>query len=427
MIQHINAHHPPPQSIRHHRLQQCAVRHPKHILAEPHPHQHPEGRRHPVGLRKQDDEHAAPHQSQKGRNPLGENVPCQRYEHRGDKPAHSYRSRQRAPGIRAPVQHLRSEHRQHKNQRLKHQVGYQRQQNQLQNPLLILNIAQPRQHTRHRRLPGRRPLRAVGQLHRQQHQHNQHIQRRLQKEIPLEPQQGNQQPANGRRNNPRAGIHHPVQRQSPGQRIPRHRIGYHRLPHRLDNRMGNAGYGHIDERMPPAQRPPRRFARPIAADNQQGKQNGRHRHRRLGNHHQLAPVNAVAQHPGPRPDNQYRNRADTHRRAGQQGVAVRQLQHQPTDGQHLQPLRANGKKVPNPDEPEIPILPGYRKRAQPGHPPPPGAFRRRLPLRRVSRHKSQKGAKGSPNPTKSGARADLNTIRPVSHSPFPAINPPFLL
>ena len=218
-------------------------------------------------------------------------------------------------------------------------------------PLLLPQVDQSVPKVGQRRKAGvpRRRRRRIGHPHRPQHQHHAQIQRRLHRKVPEKPQLRYQNAANGRPNHPRAGDGQRVDGVGVADGPARHRVGHHHLLNGHRNGQANAGDDDIGVGVPQPHQ---------VAVHQDGEGQGQDGAERLGGHRQFAAIQAVAQGAGDGVDHQAGQDVEAAGRQHQQAAdagAGRQFLDQPADAEQLHPLRAERKKVAEPQQPEIPV------------------------------------------------------------------------
>ena len=104
------------------------------------------------------------------------------------------------------------------------------------------------------------------------------------------------------------------------------------------------------------QRPGNGVGVQVGCQHQESETAGYQGHGGLGNHDQLPAVHPVGQDSSPRPDQQDWQRPYPNNRAGKKRIAPGEVEHQPADGEHLQPLDALGSEVARPDKAEVPVM-----------------------------------------------------------------------
>ena len=135
------------------------------------------------------------------------------------------------------------------------------------------------------------------------HQHNhQQVTQGFQEEVPIESQGGDDQPADGRGDDAGRGKDHTVEGQGAGEGFAGDGVGNDGVADRLNDAVRDSRNDHVEKGVPPAQRTGRFLCIQVCGYHQERKRCCGGGHAQLGNHDQLAAVDAVSQHSGPGPD-----------------------------------------------------------------------------------------------------------------------------
>ena len=323
-------------------------------LEHGHQGQEQEGRRQPGGV---GEGHGADRTA--GRRGQQQVAPARRQAERSD-----YQGRQESarPGhrqqvtahVNVGVQHLGGKQGQQKPHRVEHGVGHEGQHHHVQDfPLPLPQVQDAVPEIRQRSEPPTGPHRdgiGVMQAHGYHEQHHRQVQRALKGKVPEEAQPENQQPTNKRPEYPGSGNGHHVDGVGVAHRLPRHRVGNQHLLQRLGDCEERPGNEHVDVGVPRTD---------VFAVHQEGEPQGKGRAHGLNRHHQLAPVQTVAQHTGEGIHEEAGQGVDCANRYHQQaadGGTLGQVLDQPADTEELQPGCGVGAEVGAPQQPEVPVL-----------------------------------------------------------------------